>query len=576
MISLGLGLWSSTILSRLGFSPSALFANGEPGVWFDPSPTTTFTDTAGTTPATVGSAVALMLDKSKGLALGPELVTNGTFDTDTSGWVAGSGMTLSAVDGDLRIQRGASVNQNNYTSITTVVGRSYKIQWSYKGRSAGSNHYTDFRIGSTIGGVDNYRALDSAASEFAQGQQTALFSATATTSYITIVLRDGVSGDFIEVDNISVKELPGFHATQPTLAARPILARVPARGRANLLTRTEEFDNAVWTKSGGGDGTTPTVTPGFEAPDLTNTAWRLQGSRASTGSTNFSLLQQALVTTNGVGSIWVKSNTGVTQNIYFRLSLDNVVAVTNEWQRVSVTNASVSFFSIGLRSASDLTCDILIWHPQLEQSSTASAYQKVTSTFDVTEAGQADNYYLFHGGSADPRWMQTPSIDFTGTDKMSVFAGVRLLVPRSNNSPMVQIGDSVVSATDALIVFRSGDGSLDSTRFSAAGLNVSQSARVVQAYPSSSVFSGLFDGAATGVSEIDYRIDGISVSNGSTTDSGITSIGSQLVFIGANNLGGLVLNGHLYSLIVRGALTDLPTIERTERYVASKTAGVSL
>lgn len=46
------------------FSPSALFANGEVGVWYDPSPETTFTDTAGTALATVGDAVARINDLS--------------------------------------------------------------------------------------------------------------------------------------------------------------------------------------------------------------------------------------------------------------------------------------------------------------------------------------------------------------------------------------------------------------------------------------------------------------------------------------------------------------------------------
>ncbi len=48
------------------FSPSALFALAEPGVWYDPSDLPTlFTDTAGTTPVTTpGNTVARMNDKS--------------------------------------------------------------------------------------------------------------------------------------------------------------------------------------------------------------------------------------------------------------------------------------------------------------------------------------------------------------------------------------------------------------------------------------------------------------------------------------------------------------------------------
>lgn len=48
------------------FSPSQLFSNGEPGVWYDPSDLSTlFQDSAGTTPVTdAGQPVGLMLDKS--------------------------------------------------------------------------------------------------------------------------------------------------------------------------------------------------------------------------------------------------------------------------------------------------------------------------------------------------------------------------------------------------------------------------------------------------------------------------------------------------------------------------------
>jgi hypothetical protein len=59
------GFLSPFGVRRGGFSPAVLFAASEPGVWYDPSDTSTlFSDTAGTTPATIGGTVALMLDKS--------------------------------------------------------------------------------------------------------------------------------------------------------------------------------------------------------------------------------------------------------------------------------------------------------------------------------------------------------------------------------------------------------------------------------------------------------------------------------------------------------------------------------
>jgi hypothetical protein len=48
------------------FSPRQLFARGRQGVWCEPGPTQCFTDTAGTTPATAGQAVAKITELSAG------------------------------------------------------------------------------------------------------------------------------------------------------------------------------------------------------------------------------------------------------------------------------------------------------------------------------------------------------------------------------------------------------------------------------------------------------------------------------------------------------------------------------
>lgn len=68
---------------------SNLFTGGVEGFWYDPSDLSTiFADYNGT-PATLNSFVRLILDKSKGLALGPERIVNGNF-SDTSAWIKGS------------------------------------------------------------------------------------------------------------------------------------------------------------------------------------------------------------------------------------------------------------------------------------------------------------------------------------------------------------------------------------------------------------------------------------------------------------------------------------------------------
>lgn len=49
---------------RAPWAPHALFGAGEQGVWFEPGPTTCFTDIVGTIPASVGDPVARINDRS--------------------------------------------------------------------------------------------------------------------------------------------------------------------------------------------------------------------------------------------------------------------------------------------------------------------------------------------------------------------------------------------------------------------------------------------------------------------------------------------------------------------------------
>ena len=106
------------------FSPIQLFANSEQGAWYDPSDLTTLYQTStGTTPVTAdGQPVGLVLDKSRGLELGDELVTNGTFDTD-SDWYNDAGWSIT--NGDATCSGGGRMFQPipllEYKRITVQV-----------------------------------------------------------------------------------------------------------------------------------------------------------------------------------------------------------------------------------------------------------------------------------------------------------------------------------------------------------------------------------------------------------------------------------------------------------------------
>ena len=156
----------------------------------------------------------------------------------------------------------------------------------------------------------------------------------------------------------------------------------------NLLTYSEQFDNAAWTKINGGAGSAPVVTANVAvAPDGTTTADRLQTNSGGGAGADYSVLRQSATSTVGIRSIWMKSNTGSDQTVYFGTPLNSTPAlVTSTWQRFSYNATTASaFFDVGsypsaVGSGVAATADILIWGAQLE----AVTYQTTPSTYVAT------------------------------------------------------------------------------------------------------------------------------------------------------------------------------------------------
>ena len=142
----------------------------------------------------------------------------------------------------------------------------------------------------------------------------------------------------------------------------------------NLVYPSESIDDGVglWTTTA--NSGTISVTPNStESPYGTTTATRVVATRSGTG---YSILQARpnIPSTPSVGSIWIKSNTGSNQTIYFRLDKGGAehynLTVTPEWQRYQMVEdeaAGHAYFSVGLRGGSDTSCDISIWGAQVQE-----------------------------------------------------------------------------------------------------------------------------------------------------------------------------------------------------------------
>jgi hypothetical protein len=530
---------------------------------------TLYQDTAGTTPVTTpGQSVGLALDKSKGLVLGSELVTNGDFSSGTTGWsltnvtVSGGVATFGSGTGFLA--------QNNILQI----GKTYRVTFTLVTSSAGN----DAKFHNSIWSPEVN--LSAAPISSNPGTYTLTLRAVSTNFRL-----DNYSGTGFQVDNISVKELPGFHATQATAGSRPIYGIVPVGGRRNLLTRTEEFNTAPWQKIGAQTVTSDAAV----APNGTTTADKLipsavsdlqavyQGQTFAAATYTVSVYAKAaeyswlFVRVDGVGNgyVWFNLSNG-TIGTQEAGRTGSISSQGNGWYRCAVTWTSTGGTGNVLIGASNANATsvftgnasngILIWGAQLETGSTATAYQRVVSQYDVTEAGVSSLSYLAFDTS---KFLVTPTIT-PGIDRAQVFAGVRKnsdaargMVFEHTAGTTGRVSLEAPGTTAATYVGQSGGTTLVSTA-SAASFSA----------PDTTVLTVIGDIAGDNLA---LRRNGTQIAQ-TSSDQGAGNYTSAAAYIGMRGGSTLPLNGNIFSLIVRfGANLTADQITSTETWVNSKT-----
>jgi hypothetical protein len=167
------------------------------------------------------------------------------------------------------------------------------------------------------------------------------------------------------------------------------VATVSPRWRTNLLQRSEEADNAAWTKGGGGTGSAPVVTANHAAaPDGTISADRVQfdkGGGTGTGDIS-SLTQNVSGLTNPHTSaiaVWLRSNDENTYTLRLRHNVTSPdIQITPQWQKFEVVRGALASAtgSFELITRGDLatsqTADVLFWAAQFEEGSELGDYIK--------------------------------------------------------------------------------------------------------------------------------------------------------------------------------------------------------
>jgi hypothetical protein len=540
-ISTALNLPNQLTRGAFGFNPASLFAAGEQGWWYDPSNMSTlFQDSAGTTPVTaMEQPVGLQLDLSKGLVLGPELVTNGTFDTDVSGWSNVTAIISHSTDEALVTSAGSFGYVRQF--LTTVSGKTYIAKC--KARRGTTNQ----AILVIVGGSQSVTTSISATTI------QVIFVASSTSTELRLQVANAGTAFF---DNITVRELPGNHRFQTTSANRPVVS-----ARVNLLTKTEQFDNASWTKQ---SGTTVSSTP-VAAPDGSLTAFTVSGNGASgifqavAGSTSLGQTIRAvyLRVTTGTATVGIKDPVQ-TQGI-------TTCSLTTTWQRFTLTETTPPAGSLaaGIWIFNIPSTGIEIAWPDLRPTNIGvnlPAYQRVNTSTDYDSVGFP--VYIKPNGSN--QFMQTNSINFSSTDKMTVWQGVRKLSD-AGTSVVTELSATINTNNGSFVLYAPSTGGGANYQFVTKGTFIASSTATGYAAPTTSVVTGLAD-IPSAVAASTIRVDGV-IKQVTGATAGTGNFGNYPAYFYARAGTGLFFGGHDYGSIARGAASTAAQIANGETYI---------
>ena len=187
------------------------------------------------------------------------------------------------------------------------------------------------------------------------------------------------------------------------------------------------------------------------------------------------------------------------------------------------------------------------------------ATQTTTASRPTLQIDTAGNYFLSFDGVDDS--LVTGNINFTATDKMTVFAGVRRLVDFPNGC-LVELSSDTLSNNGALVLLAPSISG--SYRFFSRGttLQGAGTGNFVLA-PDTSVITGIGDISGDVVS---IRRNSTAVETNSA-DQGPGNFGNYPLYIGRRAGTTIPFNGRLYGLVVRGALSSTAEITSAESYM---------
>lgn len=530
----------------LDYSPEALFLQGEQGLWLDPSDKSTmYQDSAGATAVTAPSQpVGLILDKSKGLQVGPELIQ--PLDFNSPDWNVLGTVTID--------------NANTFTASVGAAGLYFQLE---------PNSFYELIIDFTSNTSFEVRRLQvgSSSTTFLTSSGSVLLRTSATED--ALYLRNAAAGT-TTVNNLTVRKLAGNHAYQTTSASRPIYAVRPFSGVRNLFTNSE-FQSGVSgvglvteTTMDFGNGSVAGAAIGYDGSTLTYLYSGVAPASAACAISVYVEMDDGLAPVFGniagsspandfalvIGGTPVDPTTYTVENVF-----GNVYRVSG-----SGTTGTGSLGNNGVVKYGGNSNRTFKWSGrQLELGAEPTPYQKVVSQYEVTEAGVPDIHCLVGDGIDD--FLNIP-IPVVGSGSFTMLSGHEVNnITRQNN--IIEGADSSGLRGGRMVYFsgnyqyQTGSGSTRNT-----------------------VNSGVASGKVVGTFKYTGS-DMITYTNGGNSGMllGVDYIPpteNSLLFVErTSSILTNYMNGEIFCVIaIQRSITDIER-ERTEKYIAAKT-GVTL
>lgn len=259
------------------------------------------------------------------------------------------------------------------------------------------------------------------------------FTPASDIAHIGIKRNFGGSGAVWEITSFSIVEVQGdrprlsYDITNGVVEDKPHLLLEPSS--TNLITFSNDYTQTFWLKHQSGTASTPIVTSNYAiSPDGTRNADRVIFNLNQATDSSFSQLAASLTTSVGnvTNSVYIKSNTdsNYIMNFTNQIGANNLITVTNEWQRFEITlnnTGTSSVFRIRLRGTESTSkyADVSIFGAQLEQQAFATSFIPTAGT-TITRSGETCN-------NSKPSVNSTEGVLYCEIAALTLIAGLKQL-----------------------------------------------------------------------------------------------------------------------------------------------------